>query len=203
MLSLEQMRHLSIVLYAVFLFSCAPAVKGRFVMEAISVERKGASFQLKLEYPVIAGAPAALNKHLADAALIHLEQVENDPVPIDEYAKNLAAESAGQQWVIESVTTVAHQSANILTTLCKTYTNTGGAHPNVFHYYEVYDLKTGRLLDLSDLLEGGKLNELRAIAIVSADYPNEPKIGLLKDKAIYRADPDARMVAEVEIPTRS
>ena len=201
MLSLVQMRRLSLSAFAVLLFSCTPAAPpARSVTKSVSVEKNGSSYKVKLEYPVVAEASEALNKQIAEAALIHLEQVEDDPIPLEEYVKNLAAESAGQQWVFESVMTVAHQTPAILTTLCKTYTNTGAAHPNVFQHYEVYDLKTGKRLELSDLLETGKLDAIRAIANLTGDFPNEPEIGLLKDHAVYRADADARMILDAEIP---
>ena len=96
--------------------------------------------------------------------------------------------------------TIAHHDRATVTTICKTYTNTGAAHPNVFHYYEVYGLKTGRRLELSDLLEDGKLDAFRALANVTGEFPNEPAIGLLKDHAVFRSGPDARMVLDVEIP---
>jgi hypothetical protein len=95
---------------------------------------------------------------------------------------------------------VAYLRGLTLTTLCKTYTNTGAAHPNAFHYYEVYDLNTRRRLELDDLLEPGKLAALRALARGSKEGPNEPAIGLLQDHLVFRADPDARMVQDVAIP---
>lgn len=197
MLSLDRMRRLNLALFALVLIGCGatpPAVT------AVALEQKGATYSLKLQYPVVEGASAALNKQLADTALTHLEQVEDDPVPFAEYAKNIAQESAGGNWVFESVMTIAHQSPSILTTLCKAYTNTGAAHPNTFHYYEVYDLTTGKRLELSDLIEDGKLPALRALAKVTEDYPNEPEIGLLKDSLVFRPDPDARMVLDSQIP---
>jgi len=191
------MRRLVLALYLVVLAACgSPPAETK----AVSIEKNGPSYKVKLEYPVVAGAPAAINKQIAEAALIHLEQVEDDPLPLDEYVKNIAGESVGQQWVFESIMTIAHQTPAILTTVCKTYTNTGAAHPNVFQHYEVYDLKTAKRLELSDLLESGKLDAIRSIANVTGDFPNEPEIGLLKDHAVYRPDPDARMVLDTEIP---
>jgi hypothetical protein len=201
MLSLVQMRRLSISAFAVLLFSCTPATPPvQTVSKSVKVEKNGSSYKVKLEYPVVAEASEALNKLIAETALIHLEQVEDDPIPLEEFAKNVGEESTGQQWVFESVMTVAHQTPAILTTLCKTYTNTGAAHPNLFQHYEVYDLKTGKRLELSDLLETGKRDAIRAIANVTGDFPNEPEIGLLKDHAVYRPDADARMVLDNEIP---
>jgi len=197
MLSLVRMRRFCLTL--LLLVSCGRS-DGLWIAKTKTIEKTGPTFKIKLEHPVIAGAPEAFNKQLAEAALIHLEQVENDPVPIDEYAKNIAEESAGRQWAFESIMTVAYQSPTTLTTLCKTYTNTGAAHPNVFQYYEVYDRKTGKRLELSDLLESGKLDAIRALANVTGDFPNEPQIGLLKDHAVFRPDPDSRMVLDAQIP---
>jgi len=195
------MRRLSLVLPVLALLSCggSPTVE-RSEPKEVLVEKSGASYKLKLQYPVLQGVPREINAAIATAALTHLEQVEDDPIPVEEYAKNLAEESAGQQWVFESVLTVAHQSPNLLTTLCKTYTNTGAAHPNVFHYYEVYDLRTAKRLELSDLVLDGKLDDLRKLANVTGDFPNEPAIGLLPNHVAFRADPDARMVLDAEIP---
>jgi len=170
-----------------------------------TIEKKGDRYKVKLEYPIITmgvadPARSSLNKQFAESALTHLEQVEDDPIPFDEYAKNFGEESAGQEWVNESIVAIAHHDRATVTTICKTYANTGAAHPNVFHYYDVYDLRTGRRLELSDLLEGGKLDDLRAVAKMTAEFPNEPAIGLLKDYAVVRPDPDARMVLDIEIP---
>ncbi|MBL8236149.1 MAG: hypothetical protein JNM66_01930 [Bryobacterales bacterium] len=185
-----------------FLFaflSCAPP-SGQRIASTVSKEKKGDTYSMKLEYPQIVGAPEAFNKLLEVAALTHLEQVEDSPLPFDEYARNIATESAGQKWAFESIMKVAHLQGLTLTTLCKTYTNTGAAHPNVFHYYEVYDLTTRKRLELDDLLETGKLPALRALAKAPADSSSEPAIGLLPDHLVYRADPDARMVEDVKIP---
>ncbi len=76
----------------------------------------------------------------------------------------------------------------------------GASEPNDFHYYEVYDLKTGNRLALKDFLEDGKLAAIRALAKVTGDFPNEPEIGLLKDYAVFRPDPDARTVLDAPIP---
>lgn len=165
------------------------------------LEKKGSSYELKLAHPVIEGAPDALNKSIAESALTHLEQVEDDPIPFEEYAKNIAAESAGQQWALESILTIERHNPRFLTAFCKTYTNTGAAHPNVFHYYEVYDAATGKRIEAMDLLESGKAGALRSLAKVEPNaYPNEPEIGLYPDHLLYQPDPDSRMVPGVQIP---
>ena len=182
-----------------------PEVTPTWLAVSKSIEKKDDRYKVKLEHPIITmgvddPSRASLNKQFAESALTHLEQVEDDPIPLDEYAKNFGAESAGQEWVNESIMTIAHHDRATVTTICKTYTNTGAAHPNVFQYYEVYDLGTGRRIELSDLLEDGKLDALRALAKVTGEFSNEPAIGLLKDHAVIRPAPDARMVVDIEIP---
>jgi hypothetical protein len=204
------MQRLYIALYALAIAACGssknnPEITPAWLAVGKSVERTADRYKVKLEHPVITmgvddPSRAGLNLQFAESALTHLEQVEDNPIPFDEYAKNFGEESGGQQWVNESIMTIAHHNRSTVTTLCKTYTNTGAVHPNVFRYYEVYDLKTGRRLELSDLLENGKLDAIRAIANVAGDFPNEPAIGLLNNHAVYRPDPDSRMVPEVEIP---
>lgn len=193
------MRLLYAALLAFLLLSCSPP-NGQWIASTVTKEKKAPTYTLKLQYPRLQGASDAFNNTLEQSALIHLEQVEDDPIPFEEYEKNIAVESAGQQWAFESVMAIANQNPSTVTTICKTYTNTGAAHPNVFHYYEVYDRASGRRLELNDLLEPGKLPALQTMAKSKGDEPNEPQIGLLPDHLVFRADPDARMVEDVAIP---
>lgn len=130
-----------------------------------SFEKHGANYSLKLVYPEIPGAPEKLNKQIAESALIRLEKVEDDPIPLDEFAKNVAGDKLVTDLKRESITTVAHKTANIVTTRCQTLDGT---------YYEVYDLKTGRCLEFNDIVEPGKLPP-----------SGEPNLGLLANGIIY------------------
>lgn len=192
------MRLLYIVL-CVLLASCVQNIVQQAAIVQKSFQVKEANYTVRLEYPIISGASDALNNQLALAALTHLEQVEDDPIPFKDYARNFGVDAAGQQWANEAILTIAHQTPATVTTLCKTYTNTGAAHPSVYHHYEVYDASSGRRLELNDLLEDGKLDAIRAIANVKGDFPNEPEIGLLKDALVFRPDPDARTVPDTKI----
>lgn len=155
------MQRLYPALVALALLSCGHTPT---VSKTVSVERNGANHKLKLEYPVVPDVPEAINKQIAEAALIHLEQVEDDPIPFEDFAKNVSGDPAVTQLNRESILTVAHKTAATLTTRCKTTDAV---------FYEVYDLKSGRRLELNDLFEPGKLETL------NNPGPNEPTVGLL------------------------
>ena len=160
------MRRLSLLLSALALLSCSQQTQAPYAVSTKSVHKTGPNYSLKLEYPQLTGVSEAINKQLAESALIHLEQVEDDPLPIDEFAKNLAEDSAVTNLKRESIMTVAHKTIGILTTRCQT---TDG------EFYEVYDLKTGRRLEFNEIVEPGKL----------ASSGLEPNLGLLSDGIIY------------------
>ena len=130
-----------------------------------TITKKGDNYSLKLEYPAIPGAPEKLNKQIAESALIRLEKVEDSPIPLDQFEKNVAGDKLVTDLKRESITTVAHKTDNILTTRCQTL---DGA------YYEVYDRKTGRRLEFEDIVEPGKLPP-----------SGEPNLGLLANGIIY------------------
>lgn len=189
-----------------------------------SREEKGAGTSLKLEYPAItAGVEEAvrsrLNAAFAQSALLHLEQVEDDPIPFDEYAKNFNADHASMKgeagasagWSNESVMEIAHQGKSYVTTRCKTFTFTGGAHPNHFTHYEIYSSRDGRRIEFSDIVAEGRMAGLRAvvekklreIAGITSDQDLKEKgfqftpgqleigdsVGLMADGALFHFNP--------------
>lgn len=195
------MRRALLAVLPLALLSCsAPPPSGEWTVASKSLLSNSPTYSLKLEYPVLKGAPEAFNAQIATAALTHLEQVEDDPIPFEEFAKNLGNESAGQKWAFESTMTVAWLGPATVTTLSRTSTDTGTGQPSLFHHYEVYDRTTGRRLELSDLVEDGKLDALRALAKVTGDFPNEPEIGLLKDTLVFRPDADGLTVKDSPVP---
>jgi hypothetical protein len=164
MLSLVLMRRLSLAVYAIALWSCAkPTVP--FAVTTKTLAKQGPNFSLQLEYPEIAGAPDSLNQQLATEALTHLEQVEDDPIPFEEYAKNIAGDSAVTALANVSVMTVVHHTAAYVTTRCQTKDAV---------YFDSYALASGKHLELSDLLEPGK-----ASALPAGTGPMEPTFGLV------------------------
>ena len=195
------MRRLYITLCILGLASCGGPAKSDWAVSAKTLEKKGHNYSLKLEYPNIEGAPAALNKALANSALAHLEQVEDYPIAFDEYAINFAEDAAGKPWTNESVLTVVHRGKAVLTTVCRTASDTGSGHPNTFAHYETWDLRDGRSLDYTDLLEAGKADALRVLAgVPEGAFPNEPAVGLLPDTLVYLPDPDISATKEIRIP---
>ena len=160
MLSLKAMQRLYLALSLLALAACGsnkPLEK--------SFDKHGANYSLKLQYPEIPGAPESLNKQIANSALIRLEKVEDDPIPLDEFANNVGGDKLVTDLKRESITTIAHKTATFLTTRCQTL---DGA------YYEVYDLKSGRRLEFDDIVEPGKLPP-----------SGEPNLGLLANGIIY------------------
>jgi hypothetical protein len=158
------MRRLSLAITVIALWSCAKP-PAPFAVTTKTLAKQGANFSLKLEYPVIAGAPESLNERLATEALTHLEQVEDDPIPFAEYASNIAGDSAVTALAHESVMTVAHHTAVYVTTRCQTKDAV---------YFDSWDLASGKHLELSDLLEPGK-----AAALPAGTGPMEPTFGLV------------------------
>lgn len=158
------MRRLYLALSLLALAACSqPSVP--FAVATKTLTKSGANFSLHLEYPEIAGAPGTLNKQIAESALIHMEQVEDDPIPFEEFAKNLAEDALVTSVKRESVTTIAHKTATFLTTRCQTTDAV---------FYEVFDWKTGRRLEFEDIVEPGKLPP-----------SGEPNLGLLSGGIFY------------------
>lgn len=178
------------------------------------IEQKGGHYVVALRYPVLQGAPVGLNEQLAQSALIHLEQVEDDPIPFEEFARNFATDSKelrpGLVWKKETVLEVAHQGRAVLTTLCRTSSSSGEA-PAAFAHYENYAIADGRRLELADLIEPGRLAALTALAaglhtqqsgarIDTASFPNEPALGFLRDHAVLRFDADVSLAVDIALP---
>ena len=164
MLSLKGMQRLYLALSLLALTACSgPSIQ--FAVITKTLTKSGANYSLKLEYPEIVGAPGSLNKQIVESALIRLEKVADSPIPLDEFAKNVAGDKLVTDLKRESITTVAHKTDSILTTRCQTL---DGA------YYEVYDRKTGRRLEFEDIVEPGKLPP-----------SGEPNLGLLANGIIY------------------
>jgi hypothetical protein len=64
-------------------------------------------------------------------------------------------------FVLEFNTSVIYNKSGILTIAIDNYANTGGAHPNSYLKYFVFDVKTGKILKTTDIFEQGfekKLN---------------------------------------------
>ena len=162
-------RRLFLALSLAFLASCSSGPATFHSVATRSFEKAGPHFSLKLQYPEIAGAPGDLNQLLADNALARLQDVEDNPLPFDDYARNIAEDSAVTALHAESILTIAHRTPEFLTTRCLT---SEGA------FYDVYDARTGRHLEPDDLLEDGKHHAL------PDPGPAEPSIGLLPDHAV-------------------
>jgi hypothetical protein len=206
----------SLLLLLTILAACSRPESGApaWTSRQQTIERKGGHFSLRLRYPVLEGAPATLNAQLAESALIHLEQVEDAPIPFEEYARNFATDSKAIRpdlvWKKESVLEVAHQGQAVLTTLCLTTSNSGDG-PADFAHYENYAVADGRRLELSDLVEPGRLAELTALAsavhkertgseLDRSSFPNEPALGFLKDHVVLRFDADTSLAPDIPLP---
>lgn len=84
---------------------------------------------------------------------------------IDEY-KNFKKEfsEAQQEWEVEREAASNFNDENILACSLSEYSYLGGAHPNSFLTLKNYNLKSGELIKLSDVLVKGYQNELNNIA---------------------------------------
>jgi len=84
---------------------------------------------------------------------------------VDEY-KNFKEEfpEAQQEWEIKRNAANNFNDDNILSCTFREYSYLGGAHPNTFSTFTNFNLKSGEILDLSDILIDGFLNELNDIA---------------------------------------
>jgi len=83
---------------------------------------------------------------------------------IDEY-KNFKKEfpESQQEWEIERKTENNFNDDNILSCTFSEYSYLGGAHPNTFLKFKSFNLNTGEIIELSDILIAGYLNELNNI----------------------------------------
>ena len=84
---------------------------------------------------------------------------------IDEY-KNFKEEfpEAQQEWEIKRNVVNNFNDDNILSCTFSEYSYLGGAHPNTFSTFKNFNLKSGEIINLSDILITGFLNELNIIA---------------------------------------
>jgi hypothetical protein len=66
-------------------------------------------------------------------------------------------------FVLEVSSSVIYNKSGILTVAAGNYANTGGAHPNSYMKYFVFDVKTGKILKTADIFVQGfekKLNSM-------------------------------------------
>jgi Protein of unknown function (DUF3298)/Deacetylase PdaC len=84
---------------------------------------------------------------------------------LDEY-KNFKKEfpEAQQEWAIEREAINNFSDDNILSCSFREYSYLGGAHPNSFLSFKNFNLKSGEVIKLSDVLIEGYQNELNNIA---------------------------------------
>jgi len=84
---------------------------------------------------------------------------------IDEY-NNFKKEfpEAQQEWEIDRKAKNNFNDDNILSCFFSEYSYLGGAHPNTFLTYTNFNLKSGKIIILSDILIDRFLNELNNIA---------------------------------------
>jgi len=84
---------------------------------------------------------------------------------IDEY-KNFKKEfpESQQEWEIERTVMNNFNDDNILSCTFKEYSYLGGAHPNTYLTFKNFNLKSGEIIDLPDILIAEYLNELNNIA---------------------------------------
>ncbi|MCI0472257.1 MAG: DUF3298 and DUF4163 domain-containing protein [Ignavibacteria bacterium] len=129
---------------------------------------------LKAEYPVFtAGAykdkiNSVIQSYMTDSVFITDEPKSNKSfdglaeVLFADY-KRLKADFADfdMGFVLEFNSSVIYNNSGILTVAAGNYANTGGAHPNSYLKYFVFDVKTGKVLKTADIFEPGfekKLN---------------------------------------------
>jgi len=67
-------------------------------------------------------------------------------------------------WLLEISSDIIHQDSSFISTATTIFTFTGGAHPNSMQVYRSYDLTTGKVLELSDILMEGYEEELNKLA---------------------------------------
>jgi hypothetical protein len=84
---------------------------------------------------------------------------------IDEY-KNFKLEfpESQQEWEIKRKADNNFNDDNILSCTFSEYSYLGGAHPNTFLKFKSFNLNTGEIIKLSEILVAGYLNELNNIA---------------------------------------
>ncbi|MGW8123337.1 DUF3298 and DUF4163 domain-containing protein [Roseivirga echinicomitans] len=67
-------------------------------------------------------------------------------------------------WLLEISSDIIHQDSSFISTATTVFTFTGGAHPNSTQVYRSYDLATGKVLTLGDILIEGYEEELNKLA---------------------------------------
>jgi len=113
--------------------------------------------KINLSYPVAMngkeGVSFKINEHIQDylIATLELEEPEDELISLEQAAQRFikvyqeekeSLGDSGRNWVVEVDGQQAIQK-NILVIRLVAYTNTGGAHPNVYQSFTNFDLNTG------------------------------------------------------------
>lgn len=116
--------------------------------DSIVVDDPARRLTVRMAYPVLMGDAAgidAVNEQLALVAdQLWLEMAPEEPLGPD----------AGEweRYEFDGGYTVDYLSDDLVSLVQSTYAYTGGAHGNVFLVTQTFDLRTGRALDLDDVL---------------------------------------------------
>lgn len=131
---------------------------------------------LKAEYPVFTAGTnkdkinSVIQAYMTDSIFITDEPKSNKT--FDGLAEVLFADykrlkndfaDFDMGFVLEISSSVIYNKSGILTVAAGNYANTGGAHPNSYMKYFVFDVKTGKILKAADIFEQGfekKLNSM-------------------------------------------
>ncbi len=131
---------------------------------------------MKIEYPVFTSGKSykrineAIYAYLADSVYLLEEGMSNKT--LDKLAENYFKDYEmmksdnpdwGLSYAFESAGRVLFNKGNAVTVEINTYMFTGGAHPNTYNVYFVFDTETGKRLHVQDIFVKGfetKLNKL-------------------------------------------
>lgn len=123
---------------------------------------------MKIEYPVFTSGKSykrineAIYAYLADSVYLVEEGMSNKTLEklADNYFKDYETMKKdnpdwGLSYAFESAGRVPYNKGNVVTVEINTYAFTGGAHPNSYNVYFVFDIETGNRLRVQDIFVKG------------------------------------------------
>jgi len=139
-----------------------------------TIERYECTYFL-MRYPEIVKSPSAklqeaVNAHVYEF-LLHDEDYKGEN--INDLMKNFFRKyesfkkdfpDSMENWFVEKNVTVIYKSDSIVSLAKSELAHTGGAHPYSFVHYTNFDVKTGKIISLSDILTENYIHPLNDIA---------------------------------------
>lgn len=165
------MKLILLILFAFFVLSCneddSPEnkeVETYFTSEFFEYEKDSINLVVKAEYPLLKPNDLInnqkINQFITKAVKFNIEQFENGIVPMDKFDDFI--DDAKNEFIVKD--SVFLLNDNIFSFyLIYSYYELGAAHPNTYHETFNFNLRTGNLIEITDVFR----NDIDFIAVLS------------------------------------